>query len=490
MFTNQVGSFDALLNNLTPDRLVDVLKNTLGQCQASLVHRGDVRLLLDPNRSRPSPAVAYNADLPLFAALQAQNYTGFWGGDAPNIEVDRGLAAFFRGPVRIDANLFDLRRIGLVVNNAIWCQRIYVGSIYDLNGDPYEFGHTYRHEGVTVGTQTTTNLLNGPGYTWTASEDLVNDEIEVSLNIDFGKETTITVNSQVVNASSQTFWIKCQHCWNESGYVTAKVLASYGGLELGTEFNAYFTDYNPADKLPIAYKGQKLLCTLESDGTVRIIDDNAFGPPLGTVRWIARLSFSESDFQIMDGSVNISGWGVQDSAANDPTNYAGSGMDWSTDDGVTGAQYPPIYLYPKVGGVTNALNEGSGGSITHDHTVLTDAGFADLADHPHHRHRFAVHCGTFHFLTGAAEDPGSALGYLLTELEDRHDDFGLPVYTGNELDSINSHTSSDVHEAITLTHEDAGHAHTGDTGGAYQLVHRKSLCPIERVKNSFQQLGI
>lgn len=140
----------------------------------------------------------------------------------------------------------------------------------------------YSHNDTPVGTQPELNFVDGP-ITWTLTNDNVNDRVDVEASF------TDTTNTQY----PLTFYCKAQQQWRRAGYVVVKLLDGYGGSEVGSNINAYFTDVTgiPPDPMcgthrcPNVYKGMTILCAYDSDGRIVVIDPRAYDAPIGEVKW-------------------------------------------------------------------------------------------------------------------------------------------------------------------------------------------------------------
>lgn len=293
-------------------------------------------------------------------------------------------------------------------------------------------------------------------------------------------------------------YAKCQHQWSTAGTVSVKLLDGDGGSEVGSAFDVKIVG-GLSSQDPICYKGQQI--TVEQDAYDDWItnDPTAWGPKIGMVVWMVR---DPASLIVLDGSVNISGWGEQDGSANHADN-GGIGRDWTTDDGAAvSGTFKPFFITVD-DDFGNALKPaGYVAAAGHVHIIKPDAtlmgtdntvsstcatGTLSIAidDHPDHTHQVGCACS-------ALNVPADGSTYMgITSLDDHHTSEGGRFLTGNQLAAHSGHGSLTLsHNVSTCTFTPVAHNHEAYMTAVHAALPNKSLVLVERLDNSFESLGI
>lgn len=375
----------------------------------------------------PAAPVSYFDDLTAFSAILAENPIGVIDTDPERNRF--GWAGFFRGPVNIRPN--NINGIGLVIVGGAHFNNLFIDNIYNHDGTPYR--------------------------------PLI------------------------------TQYARAQRNWEKNSgnpRVLVRLLDAWGGSETGTSFYVYIRQQFPDGTKhsdPNVIVGQDISFFYDSESTPVTTDPGAWDDKIGMVKlWHKIYDDSEDSIGKFDSNKTYSGWGLMDGVHNSGAN-GGSGIDMQD-----------FFARGQIG--TDACNNTERGTDRHNHNISLDGSETGIkvydpdnsgdlsSDFPAHRahvHRIGTHCGVQDFTSTSTE----LAGYLITELADEHTATG-PFYSSTEKESEVDHSSA--HDDITLRHgvNDPGHSHLGEAFENLHLPPYKYLHFIERVDNSFEQLGV
>lgn len=306
-----------------------------------------------------------------------------------------------------------------------------------------------------------------------------------------------------VSCDNRFFYGKAQRNWNQSGgawgegYVSVRFLdTGIGGTEVGAAFNASFAMEQPTAgtrrRDPNVVGGDEIMLAVDQFNNVVVVDPGAWDDRIGMIKlWHDVYDDGADSLGKFDASKTYSGWGLMDAVHNSSAN-GGSGIDMQD-------------FFPRGQVGTDACDNTENGTDRHSHTASLEESFtgikvydpdnsgdlsSDYPAHRDHRHLGGSHCGQCDLEQVSTPDAST---YLIVSFADDHsDDFKWYSSGAVEMGAGGSHSSASDHAAITLRHavNDPGHSHVGDINEALHLPPYKFLHFVERVRNSFETLGV
>lgn len=279
-----------------------------------------------------------------------------------------------------------------------------------------------------------------------------------------------------IGFDNRVFMCQAQHNWKLNSTVSVKLWD--GAAAVGTAFFAnlsYAAVAGAHHGDPNVVKGDVIMCMVNQDNEVVVIDPLAWDAPIGTVwMWNKIYDDSASNLGAIVTGKYISGWALMDSTYNSVGN-GGSG------------RYMQDY-FVRVHPNTTAPTDTAYGGDGHIHTLELDYSTTGIsvsvADHPDHVHE--VGCAN----TTKDVPNGGSNYYGLISMTDQHSPSGV-FFTGIQK-AQNDHSST--HGSLTLSHTvtliDPYHTHSGVTGNSSDIPPYKTMHLIERVDNSFDTIGI
>jgi len=315
----------------------------------------------------------------------------------------------------------------------------------------------YQHNGSLVGTRKKLNFVDTTGNVFTVTDNSGSDRVDVS-----------------VTAGKTVLWGKTQHQWEKNSgdpRVSIKAVPGYPGstTETGSAFYIKLPNPNPSAYDPNVIKG-KYVPYMEDDSGNFVCVGDYLDAKIKTTRGYLG---DPDDLIILDGSVNISGWGWMD------------GTDNATGNGGTAINSKDYFIANKEAD-TNAVSGGSDliAAGTHTHSVTVNSNTTGITTDDHVDHVHEVGCAN----TSKDVPNGGSNYYGLISMTDQHTPSGV-FYTGIQK-ATNDHSSA--HGSLTLSHtvNDSGHGHSGSSGSSHSDPAKFRIYIVERMDNSYEILSI